>query len=51
MHRALEVYHDSQRIRDMQAAAVEKISKEHTWKQVMQDYVHLYKASRVDTKI
>ena len=51
MHRALELFQDSQRIRDMQVAALEKISKEHSWKQVMQQYVDLYKATRVDTNI
>ena len=51
MHRALALFQDSQRIRKMQAAALAKITKEHTWKRVMQDYVHLYKACRVDTNI
>lgn len=51
MHRALEIFQDGQRIREMQVAALEKISKEHTWKQVMHDYVQLYKTSRVETKI
>ena len=51
MHRALELFQDSQRIRDMQVAALEKISKEHSWRQVMKEYVDLYKAARVDTNI
>ena len=51
MHRAIGVYDDKTRIRDMQQAAVEKIETEHTWKRVMQTYVRLYKKSRLDNSL
>lgn len=47
--RALGAFDDKARIRSMQRAAVEKIEKHHTWKQVMQSYIQLYKSSRIDT--
>ncbi|MEJ2057079.1 MAG: glycogen/starch synthase, partial [Desulfofustis sp.] len=49
LERALTTFEDKARIRTMQRAAVEKIDKDHTWKQVMQSYIQLYKSSRVDT--
>ena len=50
MHRALTAYEDTPLIRKMQSAALEKIEKQHTWKQVMQTYVRLYKNCRVDSR-
>ena len=48
LHRARTVFDDKPRIRKMQTAALKKISDQHTWKRVMQDYVQLYKTCRVD---
>ena len=51
LHRALAACSDRPRIREMQAAALEKIQEQHTWKRVMQDYVQLYKTCRADKKL
>ena len=51
LHRALAAFSDRPRIREMQAAALEKIQDQHTWKRVMQDYVQLYKTCRADKKL
>jgi starch synthase len=45
MERAIGVFDDRPALRDMQRAAVAKISKEHTWEKVMHAYVSVYKKS------
>ena len=45
MRRALETYQDKKKMRIMQRQAVVRIQNMHTWKQVMKDYVSLYKQS------
>ncbi|WP_232363720.1 glycogen synthase [Desulfogranum japonicum] len=42
MERALSMYADTPRMRNMQRAAVEKIQQQHTWQRVMQQYLALY---------
>lgn len=49
--RALNVYSDKALMREMQRGAVAKIDNQHTWAQVMQSYIMLYKASRNDGRI
>ena len=45
MQRAYETYSDKKIIRKMQRDGVLKIDREHTWKQVMKQYLLLYKES------
>lgn len=45
MNRAFDTYKDIKKMRIMQRQAVVQIKKMHTWKQVMKDYVSLYKQS------
>lgn len=45
MQRAFETYSDRETIRRMQRDGVVNIDREHTWKQVMKQYILLYKES------
>ena len=46
LHRALELYGDKQRLRQMQLRAVQEIERYYTWDKVMYKYLDLYRKAR-----
>lgn len=48
LHTARRVFDDKDKMRAMQTAAVGKIAKQHTWQTVMDSYVELYQAGRLN---